>query len=362
MARHFLAGVGRALIFKGNNLIGVGKTLTETTFNFSNTAEEIRAGQGNALWGKYFHDSNLAVTITDAMFDINYIAASLGVDVNMGGLSVAEEQLTTGESGGTVTLTNTPVAFNGSIIAWYKLPSQSDDEWSVATGITGTTMTIPGAQNSTVYCVKYYYQNSNAQSIIIPTQFVPSELHITILNDEYSGDINNIASANKYGRLITDIPRFQLEGNQDLSLTATSAATISLTGNALAVSTTDSCEESPFYGTMTEEVFGQTWQDNVMALAISNSEITMGANDSETLQVYAVFKGSVASQLINNADLTFAVETTPTSTVGGTIEVGTNTGIITTESATAGTCVVSATLTGYDTTVPPALATVTVSV
>ena len=112
---------------------------------------------------------------------------------------------------------------------------------------------------------------------------------------------------------------------------------------------------------MTEEVFGQTWQDNVIALAVSNSEITMGANDSETLQVYAVFKGSVASQLVNNADLTFAIETTPASTVGGTIEVGTNTGIITTETATPGTCVISVTLTGYDSTVLPGLATVTVT-
>ncbi len=62
---HFLAGVGRALLFDGNNLIGVAKTLTESTFNFSISTEEVRGGSGNALWGKYFHDSNLAVTLTD---------------------------------------------------------------------------------------------------------------------------------------------------------------------------------------------------------------------------------------------------------------------------------------------------------
>ena len=145
-----------------------------------------------------------------------------------------------------------------------------------------------------------------------------------------------------------------------MSLTAASAATISLTGNALAISSADSCEEATSYGTMTEEVFGQSWQDSVMALAISNSEITMGVDDTQTLQVYAVFKGSIASQLVDNADLTFAVETTPASTITSGIEVGTNTGIITTASATAGSCVVSATLTGYET-VPPALATVTVT-
>lgn len=65
MPKHFLAGVGTALIFKNNDLIGVAKTLTESTFNFSITGEEIRGGSGNALWGKYFHDSNLSVTLTD---------------------------------------------------------------------------------------------------------------------------------------------------------------------------------------------------------------------------------------------------------------------------------------------------------
>lgn len=135
---------------------------------------------------------------------------------------------------------------------------------------------------------------------------------------------------------------------------------MSLTGSALAVNTTDSCEEAPFYGTMTEEIYGQTWQDNVIALAVGNSEITMTGTDSATLQVYVVFGGSVASELKDNSNFTFAIETTPASTIASGIEVGTNTGIITTTSATAGSCVVSATLTGYET-VPPALATITVT-
>lgn len=45
---HFLAGVGTALLFKGDNLIGVAKTLTESTFNFTITPEEIRGGQGKS--------------------------------------------------------------------------------------------------------------------------------------------------------------------------------------------------------------------------------------------------------------------------------------------------------------------------
>lgn len=110
---------------------------------------------------------------------------------------------------------------------------------------------------------------------------------------------------------------------------------------------------------MTEEIFGASWQDNVIALAMSTPEVALGANGTATLQVYAVFGGSVASQLVDNSDLTFAIEDSPVSTTSG-VEVGANTGVITATSATAGACVISATLTGHES-VPPALATVTVT-
>ena len=179
---HYAAGVGRALIFKNNELIGVAKTLTDTTFDFTITAEEVRGGQGNALWGKFFHDSNLAITLTDAMFNFEYIAASLGVNIESGGLSVIEEEVAVSGSGGNVELTEVPVMFDGTLIGWYKKPADSD--WTIG-AISGNTMTIPSSQSNDHYCVKYFYQNENAKSIRIKTQYVPSELHVVILNDLY---------------------------------------------------------------------------------------------------------------------------------------------------------------------------------
>ena len=303
----FLAGVGRALLFSGDTLIGVAKTLTESTFNFSISSEDVRGGQGNALWGKYFHDSNLAVNLTDAMFNLEYIAANLGVDIEQGGLSMYESSRDgeTVGAGGTITLANTPVAFNGSMIGWYKKPT--DANWSIAT-ITGNTMTIPAAETGATYCIKYMYQNPNARQITIKTQYVPKVLHLVILSDLYSGDSADIGSATKYGRIITDIPSFQLDGNQDLNLTTTSAATISLAGNALGVESGDSCEEDPYYGTMTEEVFGATWQDNVIAIAVENADIELSTSETETLVVRAVYGGSVASNRQPNSAFDFAVE------------------------------------------------------
>lgn len=44
--RKFLAGVGDAILLKGQNIIGFAKTLTESTFSFSISNEEVRGGKG----------------------------------------------------------------------------------------------------------------------------------------------------------------------------------------------------------------------------------------------------------------------------------------------------------------------------
>ncbi len=295
----------------------------------------------------------MQVTLVDAMFDLQYMALSLGVNLESGGLSVKEEELAVGADN-TVTASETPVAFNGSMIGWYKKPS--DTEWSIGT-FTGSKMAISGGSQNDPYCVKYFYINENAKSIKIKSQYVPSELHVVIMNDLYSGDVGSQSDATRYGRLITDIPRLQMDGNQTLNLTATSAATINLTGSALAVLSGDTCEDDPYYGTMTEEIYGAKWQDDVVALAVENSDIELAKSASETLIVRAVFGAGMASQRKDNSNFTFSVVNTPASTATGTtvdskgiVKAGTQ----------AGVAVVQVMLTGAPD-VDPAFVTVTVT-
>lgn len=346
---HFLAGVGTALIFNGNELIGAAKTLTESTFDFAITAEDIRGGKGNALLGRYFHDSSLTATLTDAMFDLNYMALSLGVNVEMGGLSVKEEELTVA-SAGKVAVSETPVAFNGTMIGWYKQPTDTD--WQIGT-LSGKDMTINGATAGATYCVKYFYQNENAKSITIKSQYIPATVHLVVMTDLYSGKVGTQSDATRYGRLIVDIPSFQLEGNQNLSLTASSAATINLTGMALAVLDGATCEDDGYYGTMTEEIYGAKWQDDAIALAVVNSDmdLSVSSNKTEVLDVRVVFGGGVASQKKDNSNFTFTSETQEYATV-------TTDGTVT--AVAAGTATIEVALTGVEH-VNPAYVTVNVT-
>lgn len=344
MAEKFLANVGTALIFRGNEFVGVGSFLTENTFSFSASPNEVRGGANNPLLGRWFSDSTLNVTITNATFKLEYLAWSLGTTIEQGGTSFYESQ--DGEkvvTAGQIELKNKPAAFNGAMIGWYKKPA--DAGWSIgAITESGSKyyLTVTGAQPNDVYCIKYPYMDENARMIAIPADFNPDELHVVLLNDLYNADLNTNSAASKVGRLITDIPRLSLDPSQDLTLNATSSAPTQLTGTALRYTSGESCESTAVYGTMTEQVYGAKWQDSVVALAVENADMELGASETETAIVRVVYGGSVASQRKANSNFTFAK-------VSGNATVN-NEGVV--NSGASGESVISVTLTGYPTVSP----------
>ena len=256
-----------------------------------------------------------------------------------------------------IPLSTTPLALEGSLVAWYSKPGQ--DNWTVGTVKSAANKYYIEVDSATVnekYCVKYFWQNENAESIVIPAQYVPGTVHMVLITDIYAAEtiVEDIGNTTIIGHLITDLPRVQLDGSQSLSLTSTSAATTSLSGSALAVNGDDaSCETDSYYGTMTQEIFGATWQDNVVALAIEDNDIQLATSATATLSVYAVYGGNKASQKKDNSNFTFAV-------VGGSSSIITvdGTGLVTAKGT--GSAYVQVTLTGKDN-VAPAYAQVTVA-
>lgn len=352
MQNIFAAGSATALLFEGQNLWGVAKTLTDSTIENSITAEELRAASGNLLFGKYFHTSNMNVTLTNIMFDMNYMAKSLGTAISSGGAALYEESLVVGVGGTTVTLTETPVAFGGSIVGWYKLPAS--EEWTIG-AVTGKAMTISGATAGATVCVKYFYNDPNATGFIAKAQYVPAILHVVLLVDLFkgSGSIEDLNTSNpKAGRLIIDIPQFQLDGGQNLALTSTGAATTSLTGSALAVEDSSVCSSDPFYGTFTKQMFDAVWQNEVTALAIVNGEVLLEVPETEMLVVKALRTGTMPFT-VDPADLTFTVVD------GDTYASVSSDGVV--SGISAGEAIIKVALKNAPATLDPAFANVTVS-
>ena len=339
MAEMFLANVGRALIFKGDEFVGQGSALTETTFSFSASPNEVRGGKSNPLLGRWFSDSTLNVTITNATFKLEYLAWTLGTTIEQGGTAIYESGAAgeTVVTAGSIELANKPAAFNGTMLGWYKKPGTN--AWSVG-AITETGgkyyMAINGSKVNDVYCVKYPYMDENARMMTIPADFNPDELHIVVIHDLYNADVNKDSSASVIGRLITDIPRLGLDPSQDLTLNATSSAPTQISGTAFRYTSGESCAEEATYGTMTEQVFGDKWEDAVIAIACENSNMELTTGETETAIIRVVYGNNVASQRKDNSNFTF-------TKVSGDATVD-NKGIVT---GAAADSVISVALTGY---------------
>ena len=320
MKKYILAGVGTIEAFTQSSTqpekIFTAQSLQESGLTTSVTAEDIRGGLSNPLLGRYFHDSMLEANITDALFDMNYIALNAGGSITVGGETLVTESVKT-TTANTITVTGTPVAFgNAGTVGWYTI--QGQDNWSPIT-FSGKTATATGLAANTDICVQYNATNDALQQFIIPSSIIPAEVHMVMRYPLFAAgsDVTALASSSQVGELIVDIPRFQFAGNTELSLTASGAATSNLSGSALASYTTANCEDMGRYGTVKMNIFGKNWYDDLEAMAVDGAEITLGTSGSTTLKVIGVFRNgsTVMTGALNNANLTFTSASNSVATV-----------------------------------------------
>lgn len=312
----FLGGVADVELYKGNSLFALAKTMIDTSVAFSITLEDVRAGRGAKLWGKYAHSSTMNVTLTDVMFKLDFIASNVGGNISIGGDVTEAEEVTLG-AGGTFSVKKTPALFNNSLIGWYSKPGENN--WTTFT-FNSQSGTVPGGQEGDIYCVRYFNTNEAARTLVVSANFIPDTVHARLTAPLFAGDYNNVSDATQIGEVIFDIPRLMLSGEQEIAMSMTGVANTPLTGAALATSTSNSCESDSIYGEIIEVIYGSNWEDDAIALAIDNADIELATNGTTTLQVYALFNNALP-KLVNNSDLTFTSTTEATATVDATGKV-----------------------------------------
>lgn len=354
MANYVAGGPGRALLFRAGQLYSVGNTLGSNAIHFSITAEDIRGGAKNILLAQYFHDPSMSIDLTNVFFNFEDLALITGNTIEMGGLSLKEEQVST-VAGGKAIPTKTPIAapyMSNSITIWYKKPL--DDEWKSATYTTDGII-IPGATTGDVYCLKYFWNNENAKSMTLNAAYEPEEVELVLIQDLYHVELkgNESVPGGLAGHNITICPRYKLNGNTDLDFSAGSVVGTSLSGNVLAVEDVNSCDGKQIFGYMTQEINGAKWEDEVEALAATNSEIELVTGETETIDMRVVFGAGMAAQKKDNSNFTFSSEDSSIASVGST------TGVVTAGSTT-GTTTIEVSLTG-NANVDPCFITVTTS-
>lgn len=340
MAQVFLAGVANAEIFDGDDLFASARTLVDSSISIGVTAEDIRGGQGAQLLGKYFHTTSFGLKMTDALFNIEYLAANVGAELEQSGDVFFDESLTS-DGTGAITLSKTAVSVRngGAVFAYLKLGTAITDTRTKYT-VTAENKVIGLAAN-TEYCARYMY-NAQGTSIKVSATFVPSTLHVVLTAPLYSGDASTPTTGTEVGSLTIDVPRFLLSGAQELAMSATGAAQTSFEGTALA-SGGSGCEGKAIYAIITQVMKDSRWYTGASGLVIEDNNIDVTVSGASALintapVVYAWY-ASGSPKMINNTIISAqetGLDSTEKSSLVYTMTSGTtglnmnaNTGVIT---------------------------------
>lgn len=303
MASVYLAGVGNCLLMKGDDIFASANTLTDSSIALDLTIEDLRGGEGNQLLGRYAHSSTFSLTMTDALFNLEYIAASCGAELEKGGDVFRDETLTSDESG-KITLSATAVPFRqGSPVYAYIVKGSSLDKNRRDKYIVAGDNTVTGLEANTEYCVRYMYTNASANKLVVPADFIPETFYCILTCNLYSGDVTTSVTGTKVGNITIKIPRFMLNGTQELAMTATGAATTSLEGTALA-SGNPGCEGGGVYAEIVEVIFDERWYTDAQGLVIEDSLIEAeAASYTPTNPVVYAWYPNAKPKMISNTIL-----------------------------------------------------------
>lgn len=217
----------------------------------------------------------MSLTATNALFDLNYLALAFGVQIAEANVEIltteSDVAITTPNQ---ITVSGTPVDFSGfGTVGWYRKPEQS--EWSPITFI-GKNAVASGLQAGDKVCVMYNAINNEAREIVIPENIIPSEFHAELRQDLMLGEQGDISSYSKAGELVIDIPRFQMNADQTLTMSAAGASTTNLSGNALVTFEGNGCENDGYYGKIKEVIYGRKFYEDMLDIAIAGGTLEEG--------------------------------------------------------------------------------------
>ena len=262
----------------------------------------------NALLSRYLHDSAMALTLTDALFDFSYMALNVGGTIQTGADVLTVEQVTTAEAN-KITVSETPQKFgNFGVIGWYSVVGE--DNWTKITFDADTkTANVPDLSQGTTVCVKYTKTDASAEQFTVSSAFIPAQVYgvLTLPLFKSGTDTKQFSNSSKVGEVQIEIPNFMFDGNMELALTSAGTTPTPLSGNALATFTgLEGCDSNDgYYAKLKQVTYNKDEFADVKAIVVADANLELKATETQTLQVYAIYSGIKAPKLIDNSKLTF---------------------------------------------------------
>lgn len=290
----FIAGVGNATLFDGERLVASANTLIDSGITIGLSFEDIRAGIRNKLYGRYAHTSTFDLKLTDAMFNLEYLAMNTGSDISLGGDVMVDEELTS--TAKKITLSKTAVAISGSKVYAYAKKSGTDNVYDKYAVAQDNSIEVPV---DGTYCIRYMYTNDLASKMTVKANFIPKTLTLILEANLYSGGSCDIETSTLAGKVTIKVPRFMLNGSQELSLTASGVANTSIEGTALA-SGCVGCSGDGVYAEIIQVMANRTLENGFTGIVVEDAVREASKGDKLELNVYACPVDAAPIKLTND--------------------------------------------------------------
>ena len=252
-----------------DDLLGYSRYVVDFNPQGSMNTGEVAAGPGNALVMMIPDTCRLAVTATTADSALNNMALAAGGTLTANG--VVETTIAITASGGTLTLTNAvaPLGGQNGAVA-YVLTSSGSDRATVeansgiAHPVSSNTIQNFEAVNGNTYCVKYFYQNSSAMQLTVPSLFtakvVRAHFAVNCYAKKTGGDVLT-SSLFKIRHYV--FPYYVFTNPMEDTLGQTSTGTVNLSGTCLSYQEAISAgvcnvDTAGIYGYVVDEYVGES--------------------------------------------------------------------------------------------------------
>lgn len=330
--KYFLVSVANAVGRDPETGAGLfyGTTNASTAVNLSMTEEEIRGGINNVIQGVYMHDKTLEVTIEKPTFARSFLALNVGSDIQSAqNVKVLQTECITLDGSGNGAVSKLPV---GTVNVFL----DEDTVMAVSAGAASTDGTypisVPSMAGQMVTAIYDAYENVDV--LTVETTTPPKVVDLTLLIQVRDENMN-LAYTLQY-----NVPKFQVSGNYELSLSADGVSNESLSGKALNVKA-ENCNTGDMYATI-KWVPASAAAQGITGIIITNGDINAAAGEAAVYQLSAIgIRGSFDNRIPLTDGVTFAIEDAMT---GATLNGST---LTLTDSVAAGTAVITATYNNY---------------
>lgn len=306
--------MGNATLFDGERLVASANTLIDSGITIGLSFEDIRAGQGNKLYGRYAHTSTFDLKLTDAMFNLEYLAMNTGSDISLGGDVMVDEELTSTSK--KIKLSQTAVAISGSKVYAYAKKSGTDNVYDKYAVSEANEIEVPA---DGTYCIRYMYTNDLASKMTVKANFIPKTLTLILEANLYSGGSCDIETSTLAGKVTIKVPRFMLNGSQELSLTASGVANTAIEGTALA-SGCAGCSGDGVYAEIIQVMANRTAENGFTGIVVEDAVREASKGDKLELNVYACPVDAAPIKL-NNDQFTVASSGTGYTYANGIVTI-----------------------------------------